>query len=77
MSISIVIRTVAIFVYILAALYGLKAASDLATGSAAANGQSTSSAFILAVCIIAAASAWWVDRHYCRLSAQPQDKQEK
>ena len=77
MSVSILIRTVAIFVYILAALYGLKAASDLATGVASTNGQSINAALILAVCIIAAAAAWWVDRHYCRLSGHLKNSQEK
>ena len=62
----LIIRFLAIFVYIIAALLALKFFSNLADGQAADDGNWWSTLALLIACILVGISAWLVDRFYCR-----------
>jgi hypothetical protein len=62
----LIIRFLAIFVYIIAALLALKFFSNLASGQARVDESWWSTVLLLIGCVIIAISAWLVDRTYCR-----------
>ncbi len=63
-----IIRFLAIFVYVIAALLALKSFADLSSGKAAVEGDWGWTFAVLLACLGAAIGAWMVDRYYCRKS---------
>jgi uncharacterized membrane protein YdjX (TVP38/TMEM64 family) len=64
-----ILRSLAVFLYIIAAMLALKSFSDLWSGKAAIEGDWESTLVMLLSSIAAAICAWLVDRWYCRKSA--------
>ena len=62
---TLIIRFLAVFVYIIAALLALKSLANLSSEKTAIAGDWGWTLVTLLACIIISIGVWLVDRHYC------------
>lgn len=66
MPAALIIRTIAIFLYFIAGMVGLKAMASLVANDSALNISAGWSYFTLTFCFVLLIITWSIDRKYCR-----------